>query len=75
MPESSQLFKLTISWTLDRPLYGPKRWRARFPDSQSIGFFFVKILQRDHLLAASEDVEELNDKLHYVIWAISRVKL
>ena len=50
--------------------YGPIRWPARSPDLNPLDFFLWGYCKEEIYKTIPEDVEELNTRLHYAIWAI-----
>lgn len=50
--------------------YGPVRWPARSPDLSPLNFFLWGHCKEIIYRQLPENVEELNDKLHYAIWNI-----
>lgn len=50
--------------------YGPVRWPARSPDLSPLDFFLWGHCKEIIYRQLPENVEELNDKLHYAIWNI-----
>ncbi|KYN08462.1 hypothetical protein ALC62_00554 [Cyphomyrmex costatus] len=50
--------------------YGPIRWPARSPDLNPLDFFLWGYCKEKIYRQLPEDIEELNDKLHYAIWSI-----
>lgn len=50
--------------------YGPIRWPARSPDLNPLDFFLWGYCKETIYRKLPEDIEDLNDKLHYAIWDI-----
>lgn len=50
--------------------YGPICWPARSPDLNPLDFFLWGYCKEKIYRQLPEDIEELNDKLHYAIWSI-----
>jgi len=50
--------------------YGPIHWPARSPDLNPLDFFLWGYCKEDIYRRLPENVEELNDRLHYAVWAI-----
>ncbi|EGI67671.1 hypothetical protein G5I_03716 [Acromyrmex echinatior] len=59
---------LNQQFWIDR--YGPIRWRARSPDLNLLDSFLWGYCKEVICWQLPEDIEELNDKLHYAIWVI-----
>jgi len=50
--------------------YGPIPWPAKSPDLNPLDFFLWGHCKEVIYRKSPEDLEDLNDKLHYAIWSI-----
>jgi len=50
--------------------YGPIHWPARSPDLNPLNFFLWGYCKEVIYRQLPENIEELNDRLHYAVWGI-----